>query len=189
MADSTTPSSSTSSSSGTSSDTGTTDTGSSTSTTDKSTTATDSGTTTDTDTPSVGDETPAGPGTLTQPEEASEPSDVNLYLAADGLTGRDGGPYLDQEERRLAEKRRAFVEDREPDYDHPAATAGTVLVNASQLVDTASVNQPSNSGDKKTEADNKAVDQIVASDESNLEVFTTVPKEVFQPVPESRSAE
>lgn len=59
---------------------------------------------------------------------------VNLYNPHDGLTGRDGGPYLDQEERRLAEIRRAAVEGREPDLDNPPATAGTPLVTAGQLV-------------------------------------------------------
>lgn len=58
----------------------------------------------------------------------------SLYNPHDGLTGRDGGPYLDQEEARLAEILRAKVEGREPDFKNPAATAGTPLVTATELV-------------------------------------------------------
>lgn len=58
---------------------------------------------------------------------------VDLFNPHAGLTGRDGGPYLDQEERRLAEIRRAAIEDREPDFDKAPATAGTPLVTAGEL--------------------------------------------------------
>lgn len=63
-----------------------------------------------------------------------------LYNPNDSVTGRDGGPYLDEEEARQAEFRRAQVEDREPDYDNPPAIAGVPLVPASDLVSTATVN-------------------------------------------------
>lgn len=59
---------------------------------------------------------------------------VDLYNPHSGLTGRDGGPYLDEEERRLAEVRRAAIEGREPDLDTPPASAGTPLVTAGELV-------------------------------------------------------
>lgn len=59
---------------------------------------------------------------------------VNLYNPHEGLTGRDGGPYLDQVEREAAEKLRARVEQREPDYANAPATAGTPLVDANTLV-------------------------------------------------------
>ena len=59
---------------------------------------------------------------------------VNVYDPHNGLTGRDGGPYLDQEERRLAEIVRASKEDREPDFENAPATAGTPLVDAGTLV-------------------------------------------------------
>lgn len=62
------------------------------------------------------------------------PEEKNLYNPHDGLTGRDGGPYLDQEERRLAEIRRAAIEGREPDFEQAPATAGTPLVTARELV-------------------------------------------------------
>ena len=64
--------------------------------------------------------------------------DVKLFDVHQGLTGRDGGPYLDQIERIEAEKRRAVIEDREPDDltkpEQLTATAGTPLVTGAQLV-------------------------------------------------------
>ncbi len=114
---------------------------------------------------------------------------VKLFNANDGLAGRDGGPYLDQEEQRIAEERRAAVEGREPDTENPPASTGTVLVNSSQLLSTSGVNVPSLSGDNKTAADNAAVDQILASGESNLTVHSEVPAEAFAPLPESKPAE
>ena len=62
---------------------------------------------------------------------------VDLFNVHQGLTGRDGGPYLDQVEAIEAEKRRAVVEGREPaDLSKPEllpATAGTPLVTAGEL--------------------------------------------------------
>lgn len=119
--------------------------------------------------------------------ETAAPEGVNLYIAADGLTGRGGGPYLDQEERRVAEERRAVIEGREPDLDHPSATAGTVLVNASQLVDTAPVNVPSSTGEGKTAADTAAVNALVAAEDNSLEVAAVIPPEAFaEPEPEPK---
>lgn len=72
---------------------------------------------------------------------------VNLYNPHNGLTGRDGGPYLDQEERRLAEIVRAGKEGREPDFENAPATAGTPLVDANTLVAMANpASNPSQSG-------------------------------------------
>jgi hypothetical protein len=94
-------------------------------------------------------------------ESAAEP--VKLYNANDGLTGRDGGPYLDIEEARAAEKRRAFVEDREPDYDNMPLGAGVKLVNAQQLVSVEGVaNIPSQS-------DNPAATEALSAAVSTLE--------------------
>lgn len=53
--------------------------------------------------------------------------DLNLYDVNNGVRGRDGGPYLDDEQKMRAETVRAKVEGREPDYDNPGATAGTQL--------------------------------------------------------------
>jgi len=63
--------------------------------------------------------------------------EVDFYNPHQGLRGRDGGPYLDEEERLAAERRRAKVEDREPeeDLDVVPATAGTPLAVKAQLVD------------------------------------------------------
>lgn len=65
---------------------------------------------------------------------------TDLYNPHEGLVARDGGPYLDQEEARLAEILRAKVEKREPDLDKPPATAGTPLVRAEEVLAAASVN-------------------------------------------------
>lgn len=108
---------------------------------------------------------------------------ANLYVATHGLYGRSGGPYLDDEERRVAEERRAIVEGRDPDYDHPGSTAGTVLVNASQLLAAAGVNVPATSDAGQTAADEALVQQIVDSDSSSLEVYATVPVDSGEEVP------
>jgi len=62
-----------------------------------------------------------------------------LFNPNDSLTGRDGGPYLDLEEARVAEIRRAAVENREPS-DTFTATAGIPLVAAQELAVTATIN-------------------------------------------------
>lgn len=72
-------------------------------------------------------------------------SGVPLYNANDGLTGRGGGPYLDELEAEQAEVRRAKVEGREPDLDNPPATAGIQLNTADRMIHTIGVNNtPSN---------------------------------------------
>lgn len=87
----------------------------------------------------------------------------NLYNPHDGVTGRDGGPYLDDQERRLAEVVRAAKEDREPDFEKAPATAGTPLVTASELVNTA--NPASNPSQMGADPYALAVDTL-AKDES-----------------------
>jgi hypothetical protein len=72
---------------------------------------------------------------------------VKLYNVNDGLTGRTGGPYLDQEQANQAEIRRAEIEGREPDLNGMQPYAGSVLVPAARLLDTATVNNlPSEDG-------------------------------------------
>lgn len=66
-----------------------------------------------------------------------------LFNPNDGITGRDGGPYLDEVEAVEAEKRRAKVEGREPDLDNPPASAGIALSTAAQMLATVEVNRPS----------------------------------------------
>ena len=59
-----------------------------------------------------------------------------IYNPNDGLVGRDGGPYLDEEQARNDEIRRARVEGREPDFDKPSANAGIQLSTAGQMLAT-----------------------------------------------------
>lgn len=63
-----------------------------------------------------------------------------LFNPNKGVTGRDGGPYLDEVEAREAEKRRAYVEGREPDLKNPPATAGIPLVTGPQLLHALNLN-------------------------------------------------
>lgn len=114
-----------------------------------------------------------------QPEEKV----VDLYDANEGVVGRDGGPYLDIEERREAEKRRAYVEGREPDFDNLPATAGTKLVTASQLLDASTVNVASLDAGTKAEHDQELMRTVSESDASDVKVHSQVPAEAFA-VPE-----
>lgn len=66
-----------------------------------------------------------------------------LYNPNDGITGRDGGPYLDEVETVEAEKRRAVVEGRKPNLEKPPASAGIQLSTASQMLHAVEVNRPS----------------------------------------------
>lgn len=59
---------------------------------------------------------------------SDETRTIDLYDTNEGKVPRNGGPYLDVLAREEAEKRRAKVEDREPDLDNPPATAATQLV-------------------------------------------------------------
>lgn len=100
----------------------------------------------------------------------------NLYNPHDGLTGRDGGPYLDQEERRLAEITRAAKEGREPDFDNAPATAGTPLVTAATLV--ALHNPASNPSQFANETLPNAVDKLAADESFPVNAFTSRDKTV-----------
>lgn len=98
--------------------------------------------------------------------------DVNLFNPHDGLTGRDGGPYLDQEELRLAEIVRAAKEDRKPDFENAPATAGTPLVTAAELVgmaNPASIPSQSNAVGALT----NAVDTLAADESFPVNAFTS----------------
>lgn len=63
-----------------------------------------------------------------------------LYNPNDSTTGRHGGTYLDLEEAKEAEKRRAAVEGRAPNFDNIEPTAGIPLVSAAQILATNTVN-------------------------------------------------
>jgi hypothetical protein len=56
-----------------------------------------------------------------------------VYNPNTGLGVRVGGPYLDDIELREAEKRRAAIEHREPDYENMAGCAGVPLYTAGQM--------------------------------------------------------
>lgn len=79
----------------------------------------------------------------------SENKDRAFFNAQDGVTGRDGGPYLDQVERVNAEKRRAFLEGREADSDAELltqalpASVGTDLRVAALVPDNRLTSNPS----------------------------------------------
>lgn len=100
--------------------------------------------------------------------------DVNLYNPHDGLTGRDGGPYLDEVERRNAETIRAAKEGREPDYDNAAATAGTPLVTGPVLAQIA--NPASNPSQQQADPMAAGVQKLVDDEDHPLTAFTTRPE-------------
>lgn len=81
---------------------------------------------------------------VASPDKTTE---VKLYNVNDGLTGRDGGPYLDRVEMHNAETQRAAVEGRDPDYNNLQPTAGVQLVSAGVLINNAGANNvPSQDG-------------------------------------------
>lgn len=106
-----------------------------------------------------------------------------VFNQHDGLTGRDGGPYLDQVEAYNAEVQRAQVEGREPDFDNLGSTAGTPLVPAVVLKHGHNVNSIPSQGN--VDATLLAVDAAV-NDEDNLlqpkgEGVFPEPRDAFAP--------
>ena len=98
---------------------------------------------------------------------------VALFNANDGLTGRDGGPYLDLEEAREAEIRRARVENRKPDLENPPASAGIVLLTGKQVVSNLGVNNLPSQDDSYT-AEDKALRAVADDKDNNLRVYGEV---------------
>jgi len=94
-----------------------------------------------------------------------------LYNANDGVTGRDGGPYLDLVEVEQAEKRRAVVEDREPDFDNPPSTAGIQLNSAAQMLYTENVNNLPSQQSRSTVRADERFDAL--HDDENVPLFAT----------------
>jgi hypothetical protein len=99
----------------------------------------------------------------------------DLFNVNDGLTGRDGGPYLDQVERRHAEDQRAIMEGREPNYETMGGTVGTVYVTAKGLMGTESVNNIPSQADASDKAINEAVAALVADPSNALSVAFKAP--------------
>lgn len=88
---------------------------------------------------------PNGPLTAISAPNPGDTVDVGFYNAQDGVKGRDGGPYLDYEQRFRAEQIRARFEDRdEPVYgENVPAHVGTQLVTAPLVVDNSFTSNPS----------------------------------------------
>lgn len=97
-----------------------------------------------------------------------------LYNSNDGLTGRDGGPYLDIEEAKAAEVRRAAVEGREPDFSNMASSSGIQLNTAAQMLSTVTVNRPS--GDVSVVKDAERTFKASENDaKTNLSAWAEIP--------------
>lgn len=103
---------------------------------------------------------------------------VKLFNPNDGLTGRDGGPYLDQEEARIAEERRARVEGREPDYDNPGVTAGIPLTTAAQMIHNVNVSSLPSKNRTWVDEAQALYDKAQADDKSSLEPVDSIDKGV-----------
>jgi hypothetical protein len=107
--------------------------------------------------------------------------DRALYNPNDGLTGRDGGPYLDIEEAKRAEIRRAEVEGREPDFENLPPSAGIQLVTATALLNTVGVNQPSKTG-SSVDSDETVVKGFADDKNNPMRVVETVKAEDYAQV-------
>jgi len=94
-------------------------------------------------------------------KSAETPETSKYYVAQDGVSGRDGGPYLDQIEREQGEVLRARAEGRDVDFEKASAVAGTVLVTGGQLTDNVNSN-PSMLGVSET-TEPKVNEELVAT--------------------------
>lgn len=116
---------------------------------------------------------------------------TNLYNPNDNVTGRDGGPYLDEVEAREAEKRRAVIEDREPDLDNPPPTAGIPLNTGARQVAVMGVNnlpsQTNRVGVGVAESVERA--SIDAAEETGLRARAEIPAEFNDLDVEAKSEE
>lgn len=108
-------------------------------------------------------------------------NDVPLYNPNDGLYGRGGGPYLDEEQAREAEIRRARVEGREPDLENPGAYAGIQLQTAAQMIANRSldVNRVGVSGVMEPGED--VFEKSAKSKDTALKVQDKIPAAAFDP--------
>lgn len=100
-----------------------------------------------------------------------------LFNPNDGLVGRDGGPYLDVEEAKTAERRRAELEGRKPDLENPGASAGIQLVTAAQLIHQASGVMSVVSKERDPGPNAEKMVMAIADDDSNeFRVQGEIPK-------------
>ena len=111
----------------------------------------------------------------------------SLYNPNDGITGRDGGPYLDEVQAHEAEKARAIVEGRKPDLENPPATAGIQLRSAAQIL--TGLNTVNSVPSKQNISDEQAERFFARADDDiddNVRVWSEIPDEAFaEPEPES----
>lgn len=103
-----------------------------------------------------------------------------LYNPNDGFTGRDGGPYLDLEQAKVAETHRALVEGREPDYDNVPATAGIPLQTAEKQFATIGVNNLPSQSDRGVVDAHTMFDGAVNSDDNLLQPAGELPAAAWE---------
>jgi len=99
-----------------------------------------------------------------------------LYNPNDRFGDRDGGPYADQVEAIQAEKRRAGIEGREPDYDNLQPTAGIPAVTAAQLAvlnGTTGFSEPTPIGETAVVEVEEAKITKASTDEQKIEAAQT----------------
>lgn len=101
---------------------------------------------------------------------------VKLYNTNDGVRGRDGGPYLDEVQARIAEDNRAYIEGRDPDYSALQPFVGVQLVTAARLT------QTYNNTNLATDAVSEWDGEIAAPVFAEAEVPVHVPGEDFPTV-------
>lgn len=103
---------------------------------------------------------------------------VQLFNPNDGVTGRDGGPYLDQVEAVRAEQIRAAKEGREPDLVNPPATAGIPLNTARQQLYTLEVNNLPSQSNRNVNDGEVFLRASAASEDTLLQAHSEVPREM-----------
>lgn len=110
---------------------------------------------------------------------------VPLFNPNDGLTGRNGGPYLDEVQAQQDEIRRAKIEGREPDLDKPGANAGIQLSTAAQMLASLTLsNNPSMDVARANAIDEayaRSVDKEKGEELLTSRVFDEVPDTSGQP--------
>lgn len=82
-------------------------------------------------------------GTEDKVSEPENTRDLEFYNMQEGVLGRHPSLYLDEEENREAERRRSIAEGREPNYDDPGPSVGTVVVTKAQRVENSGFSNPS----------------------------------------------
>jgi hypothetical protein len=116
---------------------------------------------------------------------------LRLFNPHEGLTGRDGGPYLDQIENEKAEERRAEIEGRkplDPNKETLPASAGTPLVTGPQLVNLYS-NNNSNPSMESVDPFADALEGLVKDKTSTVEDHGSVEVQDLSKYPDPNPAD